>query len=147
MTTPQDKAWEALRLADICNDLARRESTRVTTSMALKQAEKIILDYAALLQAQPAEVGVVHVCPTRDIECGSNSASWCRSCPKRPAEAGRVPLTDGQLLAIAREEAHGDTIKLTREAWPYGVTEVTHVYRSIARAIERHHGILPKEQP
>lgn len=25
----------------------------------------------------------VHVCPIRDIECGSNSASWCDSCPKR----------------------------------------------------------------
>lgn len=25
----------------------------------------------------------VYVCPTRDIECGSNSASWCEYCPKR----------------------------------------------------------------
>lgn len=48
---------------------------------------------------RPAGGGVVHVCPIRDIECGSNPASWCASCPKRPAEAGRVPLTDEQALA------------------------------------------------
>lgn len=26
----------------------------------------------------------VHVCPERDIECGSNPQSWCGTCPKQP---------------------------------------------------------------
>lgn len=107
--SPQDKAAEALRLAHLLNGRYALSHEYYVASAAL------LREYAALLQA-------------------------------RPAEAGRVPLTDEQLLAIAREEAHGDTIKLAREVGPYAVTEVTHVYRSIARAIERHHGILPKEQ-
>lgn len=51
------------------------------------------------------------------------------------------PLTDAALLKIAREEAGGTVIKLTRDVGPYEVTEPTHVYRLIARAIERAHGI------
>ena len=52
------------------------------------------------------------------------------------AQAGpaQAPLTDDVLLKIAREHA-GTTIKLTRDVGPYEVTEPTHVYRLIARAI------------
>ena len=32
--------------------------------------------------------GQVHVCPDRDVECGSNPSNWCWSCPQRLA----VPL-------------------------------------------------------
>ena len=58
-----------------------------------------------------------------------------------PAQPAAQPLTDEQLLAIARDAAGGTSIKLTRDVGPYEVTELTHVYRCIARAIELAHGI------
>lgn len=30
-------------------------------------------------------MSAVYVCPERDIECGSRTANWCQSCPKRAA--------------------------------------------------------------
>lgn len=100
----------------------------------------------AALAAEPQPVGWV---------------SWHTSCPPQFSEtaagvyrdtATRIeavytaahtaqPLTDEQLLAIARQETVGYTIKLARDIGPYEVTQVTHVYRQIARAIERAHGI------
>lgn len=34
------------------------------------------------LQEQVIDPHTVHVCPTRDIECGHNYQAWCVACPK-----------------------------------------------------------------
>lgn len=75
-----------------------------------------------------------------DPECYAKGA--CQSLLFKAA--AEQPLTDEQLLAIARNEASGTSVKLTRDVGPYEVTEPTHVYRCIARAIEVAHGIGSK---
>lgn len=50
---------------------------------ALIQAAVEVIDRADAKTKTTVVSAPVHVCPTRDIECGSNSASWCEACPKR----------------------------------------------------------------
>lgn len=86
----KDKAAEAL---DLAHDFAIKVSFQRLSFTAACIAEEMLREYAALLQTQAVEADVVRVCPTRDIECGSNPASWCKSCPKRPADEPALPLT------------------------------------------------------
>lgn len=140
----KDRAAEALRLAEQLDSLVIIDEVGSNNPLA-KESAAMLREYAALLQAQPAEAGVVHVCPARDIECGSNPASWCKSCPKQPAEAGRVPLTDNEIDLLMRSIGltladDNDSRMENHAGWERSQR------RKIARAIERHHGILPKEK-
>lgn len=122
--SPQDKAAEALRLADelaaLVNTYPQEDEDTPggycsVFDEQLDTAASWLREYAALLQAQPAE-------------------------------AGRVPLTDNEIDLLMRSIGltladDNDSRMENHAGWERSQR------RKIARAIERHHGILPKEQP
>lgn len=53
----------------------------------------------------------VYVCPTRDIECGDNVASWCAACPKRRNHVGaQLQLPSANQLWQALRVLYGDRL-------------------------------------
>ena len=117
-----------------------------------KWAEEFIAERLATLRNALA---AAEAQPTGDLVVTKNDAGQIVAVTRQDVD-GRIlevlaeaqpaaqPLTDEQLLSIARAEAGGTGIKLTRDVGPYEVTEPTHVYKCIVRAIERAHGIGSK---
>lgn len=118
-----DKAAEALRLAD---------------------------ELAALVDTYPQEDEDTPggYCSVFDEQLDT-AASWLREyaalLQAQPAEAGRVPLTDNEIDLLMRSIGltladDNDSRMENHAGWERSQR------RKIARAIERHHGILPKEK-
>jgi hypothetical protein len=153
MTTLRQAAEMALEALVLAHDFAQAAAADYHESMkgyrphrhAQMDADvKQIADAAEALRAALAEQPepVAWMTPGQDLHLhnpeGFRFSDWT---PLYSAPPQRVPLTEEQLLRIARDEAMGTSIKLTRDVGPYEVTEPTYVYKQIARAIERAHGI------
>lgn len=141
MTTPQDKAVEALRCAAQMDAMDYPDT---------RHAAHLLREYAALLQAQVSSkpIGQVrvgkdgHPYATLDSAYMPNGDGMAAGTKlylhSQPAEAGRVPLTDEAI----HDEFHR---RMSADAEDMAMDVVD--FRLGARFAERHHGILPKEQP
>lgn len=51
-------------------------------------------------------IATVHVCQTRDIECGDRPQNWCKSCPKADVQSDGEFITEaiGRLCNHLRSE-------------------------------------------
>lgn len=147
--SPQDKAAEALLLADVIEYGSLLGGEKAAAASMLRE-------YAALLQAQPVACLVENESAIMawPITCLDEARTYCDEGEEpvllythsQPAEAGRVPLTDDEIDLLMKSIGltladDNDSRMANHAGWERGQR------RKIARAIERHHGILPKEKP
>lgn len=58
------------------------------------------------------------------------------------------PLTDEQITAcVIESKCHGGAMRMAYESGPYSITQASINAIELTRAIERAHGIIPKEKP
>lgn len=101
---------------------------------------------AALIAAARAFVAAYDASDMRLFDHVDAIRSALSAAESQPATIAQ-PLTDADLLKIAREAVQGSTIKLTRDVGPYEVTEPTHAYRCLADALVAAACIGAQEQP
>lgn len=145
--SPQDKAAEALRLAEQLDSLVIIDEVGSNNPLA-KESAAMLREYAALLQAQPVACLVENESAIMawPITCLDEARTYCDEGEEpvllyarpQPAEAGRVPLTDDAIHEEFHRRMSADAEDMAMDAADF---------RLGARFAERHHGILPKEKP